>query len=309
MPALSIVIPTLGRSAALTDVLSALDNQDAERLDMETIVVLDAKAPDGPTAELVREGPPGTRVLRAPRAGASGARNAGWRAADSPLILFLDDDVVATPGLVRAHLQWHSDHPEPEVAVLGRVVWSRRVKVTPFMRWLDRGIQFDYDSITGIEAGWGRLYSCNLSMKREMLEVVGGFDEIRFPYRYEDTELALRLSVHGLRLLYNKAALAEHLKTETLDGWRRNLRRNAIAERRFVTMYPDAQPYFHDLFEAAASTPPVHGRAARLARWVSPDFPWLGRRVWNSYDAFCRQRLAPEFLNAWDAAAASEAEG
>jgi GT2 family glycosyltransferase len=309
MPALSIVIPTLGRSRVLADVLTALDTQDLDPLDIEIIVVLDASALPGACEHLVDKRQPTPRVIQASRAGASGARNAGWRAAASPLILFLDDDVVPAPGLVREHLQWHTAHPEPEVAVLGRVVWSSRVKVTPFMRWLDSGIQFNYGAISGIEAGWGRLYSCNLSIKRKMLETVDGFDEQRFPYGYEDTELARRLSPHGLRVLYNMAATGEHHKTETLEGWRRNLRRIALAEHRFVTMYPNESPYFHDLFSAAATKPPARGRAARLARWVSPEFPWLGRRVWKSYDAMCKQRLGPEFLREWRIAADSRVEG
>jgi GT2 family glycosyltransferase len=303
----SIVIPTLSQSGALTEVLEAIGSPEQAALGTETVVVLDANT-EPEAIEHIRPGDQRSiRVIRASRPGASAARNAGWRAATSDLILFLDDDIVPTPALVPEHLRWHANHPEPEVAVLGRVRWSRRVKTNPFMRWLERGIQFDYDTISGIEVGWGRLYSCNLSIKRELLERAGGFDESRFPYGYEDTELARRLASRGLRLLYNRAAVGEHLKTETLDGWRRNLRRIAVAEQRFVTLYPDAAPYFYDLFRAAASAPPARGRAARLARWVSPDFPFLGPRVWRSYDAVCRQRLAPEFLTEWDAALASEA--
>ena len=304
MPALSIVIPTLGRAEALEEVLAAIASQDHGALGVETLVVLDANAPRRPTVQMTPPEGAGLRVLRASVPGASGARNAGWRAAASSLILFLDDDVIPAPTLIAEHLNWHAEHPEPETAVLGRVIWSRRVKRTPFMRWLERGIQFDYQAFSEGEVGWWRLYSCNLSMKREMLERVDGFDESRFPYGYEDTELARRLSLQGLRLMYNRAAVGEHLKTETLDGWRRNLRRIAVAERRFVSMYPDMAPYFYDLFSAAASAPPARGRAARLARWVSPDVPWLGDRVWSSYDAICRQRLAPEFLREWSAATA-----
>ena len=33
--------------------------------------------------------------------------------------------------------------------MLGHVSWRREVRVTPFMRWLDHGIQFDYPASTG----------------------------------------------------------------------------------------------------------------------------------------------------------------
>jgi len=46
-------------------------------------------------------------------------RNTAWRAATSPLILFLDDDILPEPALVAEHLAWHRQHPEEEIGVLG----------------------------------------------------------------------------------------------------------------------------------------------------------------------------------------------
>jgi len=302
---LSIVIPTLGRSAALPEVLAALERQRVAPGTFEVRIVLDAHGAAAPVEALAaapREFP--LHVQHAARPGASAARNCGWRAAGAPLVLFIDDDIVAAPALVAEHLAWHDRDREPEVGVLGLVAWSRRVAVTPFMRWLETGIQFDYGTITGVEVEWQRFYSCNVSVKRELLERTGGFDEERFPYGYEDLELARRMAhEHGLRLLFNPAARAEHLKTETLEGWRRNLKRIALAERRFTELYPDEPAYFHERFRTATQAPLTRGRWARLAGVVGPDVPWLGRRVWRSYDLLCTQRLAPQFLAEWDAAA------
>jgi GT2 family glycosyltransferase len=308
VPELSIVIPTLVRSPAIREVVAGLGRQDPPLRDVEVLVVLDANAPaDSALARSLAEGST-LRLLRAQRGGASGARNAGWRAARAPLILFLDDDIVPVRRLVAEHLRWHQRNPEPEIGVLGLVKWSPRVKVTAFMRWLETGIQFEYGTIDDTEVGWQRFYSCNISVKREMLERVGGFDEERFPYGYEDLELGRRLSEHGFRLLYNPAAVGEHLKTETLEGWRANLRRIALAERRFTKLYPDERAYFYERFRFAAEHPVARGRSGRLARYVSPRVPWLGRAVWRSYDLVCSQQLAGEFLAEWEAAAATETD-
>ena len=297
MPALSVVIPTLGRAETLREVLAGLSRQEPARPDIEVLVVHDAGAR---TLEL--EASSGARLLRATCPGASGARNAGFRAASAPIILFLDDDIVPGRRLVAEHLDWHRANPEPEVGVLGDVRWASSVKVTPFMRWLEMGIQFDYRRIDGVEIDWTRFYSCNASVKRSLLERVGGFDEERFPYGYEDLELARRLAQHDFRLLYNRAAAAEHLKTETLEGWRRNLRRIAASERRFTTLYPGQYAYFYEQFRTAAEWPHARGRPSRLARFVPPRLPLLGPFVWKNYDLVCRQRLAPEFLAEWEAA-------
>jgi GT2 family glycosyltransferase len=208
--------------------------------------------------------------------------------------------------LVEEHLAWHDRHPEAEVGVLGLVRWADEVRVTPFMRWLEHGIQFDYPRIEpGTDAGWGRFYTANASVKRSMLERVGGFDEESLPFGNEDLDLALRMSREGFRLLYNPRARAEHLHAMDLDMWRRRVARLAVAERRFIEMHPDdARPYFHELFSEAAAMPRLRGRSVKLARWVPRGLPLLGPYVWTRADKVFRQELAGPFLEAWEADAA-----
>jgi GT2 family glycosyltransferase len=301
---LSIVIPTVGRPESLGRVLEHLERQEAGGF--EALVVRDPGDParytlpaqrSFPVRELWRH-PPGAPEPR----NVSAARNVGWRQADSPLILFLDDDVLPRADLVAQHLAWHDSHPEPEVGVLGLVRWAPELRLTPFMRWLEAGIQFDYEAIRGSEAGWGRFYTANASVKREMLDRVDGFDE-RFPFHYEDLDLAYRMSRHGFRLLFNRAAVGDHLHAVTVESYRRRVAGIAAAERRFVSVHPDVEPHFHRLFREAARHPPLRGRGARLARYVPPWLPWLGPRTWSAADLYFRQQLAADFLAAWDAAA------
>jgi GT2 family glycosyltransferase len=301
---LSIVIPTLGRSPSLRDVLVGLDNQKPRLEDAEIIVVVDSSVSTPQWLDDEAQRRRALKVLQATSPGASSARNAGWRAAASDVVLFLDDDIVPARRLVAEHLGLHRRKPEPQVAVLGVVRWSRKVRVTPFMRWLESGVQFDFDSIRKGEVDWWRFYSCNVSVKREMLERVCGFDERRFPFGYEDLDVARRMSEHGLRLLFNPSALGEHMKTETLESWRQKLERIAVSERRFVTVYPTERPYFYERFLAASRAPHARGRSARLARLVGPRVPWLGQFVWKSFDLVCSQALAPDYLERWDAAGA-----
>ena len=286
MPRLSVVIPTLGRRReALARVVRALPD------DVELIVAADAAAADV-SAE----------TCRGARPGAAAARNAGWRAASTELILFLDDDVVPTAGLVDAHLARHGAR---EIAVLGHVRWAPELKVTPFMRWLERGPQFHFASIAGDEAGWGHFYTANVSIRREALEAVGGFDEEEFPFHYEDLDLARRLrDGPGLRLVYARDAVADHLHAVTLEEYAGRVAAIAPAERRFVARYPDVEPYFERLFREAAAIPAGRGWGARLAPIVPGRTPFLGPAVERRASLWYRQRLAPAFLEAWDASGA-----
>jgi GT2 family glycosyltransferase len=300
---ISIVIPTLGRHELLRRVLDRLDRQTAPDGSFELVVAADAKEE---RLDLLEEAAAGrgypARVVHAPRPGASSARNAGWRAASAPLVLFVDDDILPEPPLVAEHLDWHERNPGDEVGVLGHVRWADELEVTPFMRWLENGIQFDYPNIEGIEAGWGRFYTANASVKRALIERVGGFEEERLPFGYEDLDLALRMHEHGFRLLYNRAAVAEHVHPMDVEFWKRRVARIAISERQFAAMHPGFEPYFHAMFSRAAAAPPARGRGARLARFVPRSVPFVGPRVWGSADQMFRQALAGPFLEAWEAA-------
>ena len=309
MPELSVVMPTLGSAGVLPRALAALGAQHHDGSEFEVLVVADAHAPAG--AERIAAGAyPGLRLrtLRAEVAGASAARNLGWRSASGEIVLFLDDDVLADPDLVAEHLRWHRDRPASEVGVLGRLRWADELRVTPFMRWLEMGIHFDFAAIQGDVAGWGRFYTCNASVKRELLERAGGFDETEFPFHYEDLDLGRRMHDHGLQLLFNRAAGAQHLKRETLESWRRRLPGVAAAEYRFVRRYPEVAPFFYDFFRATVDGPRARNRLARLATVVAPDVPLIGARVWSSFDWLCRTRLAPVFLAAWEREATADRE-
>jgi GT2 family glycosyltransferase len=297
---LAVLIPTLGRPTSLARVLDRLDRQTLPADNFEVIVVADAQERDLAAIDsAVSARRYATRRLQARAAGASAARNTAWRAAQTPLILFIDDDVLPSPQLLAEHLSWHHRHPSPNVGVLGQVRWADEVSVTPFMRWLENGIQFDYPNIDGIDAGWGRFYTANASVKRAAVERVGGFNEVDLPFGYEDLDLALRMRDDGFVLLYNRDAVAEHLHVMDLEYWKRRMARIAISERKFCEMHPEVPPYFFDMFSAAAAAPRAHGRGERLARFISPRVPWLGSRVWRSADSVYRQALAEPFLTAW----------
>jgi GT2 family glycosyltransferase len=304
-PPVSVVIPTLGRLEKLELALERLARHGADGT--EVIVVSDALDPDpSATAGAVTVGSPaGWRHLRADRPGASAARNAGWRAAAAGVVLFVDDDILADPGLVAEHAAAHAAEPDERTAVLGDVRWAAWIRVTPFMRWLDAGgLQFDYAGLRdGEDAGWGRMYTANVSLKRRLLERLGGFDEAVFPYLYEDLDLARRAhDAGGLVVRYRRAASAEHVGATTLADWRGRVERLAVAERAFVGRYPDVTPHFHEIFARAAGAPPARGRGQRLARMVPRRAPVVGARVWASAEASYPQALAPPFLAAWERA-------
>lgn len=287
MPRLSVVIPTLGRPPILARAVARLEGQAAHEL----IVVADAAERD---LAAVRAAAGGARFLQAERPGVSAARNAGLAAARAPVVLFLGDDILAEPGLVAVHLAAHEREPGEHVAVQGHVRWADELPRTPFRDFLDEGRwQFDLPAAdAGDDAGWGRLYACNLSVKRGFLEAAGGFDET-FTWGYEELELARRLRDRGLVLRWAPDARAEHLHAPTLNAWRDRMRRVARAERQMVQRHPDVEPHFARRAQRILGRP-ARGRGRLLVRWF-PAHP----RVRASAFAHYERELARAFVSAW----------
>jgi GT2 family glycosyltransferase len=303
---LSVVIPTHQRPAKLRRAIDRLERQ-LDPPEFELIVVANAADDRAVVDAAIGEPAVKTRLYQAATAGASAARNLGWREARSELVLFLGDDILAVPTLLREHLSWHRDHPKPTVGVLGHVRWAGEIKVTPFMRWLEQGMQFDYGSIKGVDAGPGRLYTANVSLKRSMLERVGGFDE-ELPFLYEDIELGYRLAQHGFRLLYNRGAEAEHLHEITLDSWKERMRIAARGEHGLVSKHPEIEPKMRQRMQRASQSARAPGRSAKLVGVIPPWVPVLGPRVWRSAGQRWLKALAPDYLSAWSDAERASGE-
>lgn len=309
-PDLSVVLSTLGSYETLKRVLDGYSEQRAPHDSFEVLVVVDAGEPDRAAVERAigtRSYP--VRWIDGPRPGLSANRNAGWRAAAAPLVLFTDNNTIPVAQLVSEHVEWHRRHPDDGVAVLGLVRWARELDVTVFMKWLDTGIQFNFANLDGVEVEWGAFVGANTSLKRSFVERVGDFDAENLPYGYEDIDWAYRAHQNGMRLLYNRRAVVDHLRPMTLDFWKKRVRRVAASERAFAALHPEMPPWFHGVFSHAVRMPPARGRSVAVARFVPRGTPWLGLRVWSRVDMYYKQILAPYFFEAWNEDAAGERRG
>ena len=283
---LSVVIPTLGNYAVLRRVLDGFERQTVPPGSFEVVVVADRADPDlGAVEEAIGTRSYEVRRLTGRIPGGSSNRNTGWRAASAPLVLFTDNDTIPTEDLVREHLESHRDNPAEEAAVAGHVRWAPELDLTPFMRWLEEGIQFDFASISGTDAAWAHLYSANSSLKKTFIERVGGYDEERLPYLYEDLDFAYRADKLGLRVVYNPRAIVNHFRPGmTVEFWKEKMKRLAAAERQFVAIHPELAPPLYTRFSGVEGGS-MRGRSVKVARFVPEWVPWLGPQVWRAGQA------------------------
>lgn len=160
-------------------------------------------------AEFAAAMQPRARVLSVPQPGISRARNAGWRAARGRIVAFTDDDCYAAPDFLRRIVDCFQEAPSLGY-VGGRVLLHDRADYPITVQHLDRRLDLPARSYVRP----GLLHGANLSVRRDALEAVGGFDErLGAGTRLqgaEDTDLVLRLSAHGFAGAYDPRPTVRH---------------------------------------------------------------------------------------------------
>jgi GT2 family glycosyltransferase len=145
----------------------------------------------------------------------------GIQQSSGEILLFLDDDTVAPPGLVEAHLRNYADSCVNAVA--GRAICpdDPPLRTRPAIGRLsmsDLSMTANFHATERTEVD--HVYGCNWSVRRSVLEEVGGFDESLQPggrgtAYFEEAELSIRVRLAGYKIVFDPLAVAEHKKAPT----------------------------------------------------------------------------------------------
>jgi GT2 family glycosyltransferase len=160
-------------------------------------------------------------VLRNEEAmGPAASRNRGLEAGEAPVVVFLDDDVIAHPELLARHRDVFVRRPGPVVSI-GSLRPPPGARLPPWDRWqADRLAREEGRLARGeADASWTHLYSGNVAVRRVELQAVGGFDPLFA--RQEDVELGYRLSRVGCRFVFEPTAVVWHDARHSLADWLR----------------------------------------------------------------------------------------
>ncbi len=250
-PRVSVVIPTYNRCEMLRTTLEHLTRQQLPPGEFEVIVADDGSS--DATKEVVESFADRLRVKYhfqedlGFRAGA--ARNAGARSAAAPLLVFLDTGPLFGTDFLLRHLAAHADESERR-AVIG---YAYGYKPEKDMSWITgvvaqvgpeetvarhahdpefQDVRHPYlaDIVSGLDhLPWRLFFTINCSVRTDDFRAVGGFDEEFHGWGAEDTELAFRLSRHGVRFTVAEDAWVVDLPhdREQFDLWEQ-LARNML---------------------------------------------------------------------------------
>jgi glycosyltransferase involved in cell wall biosynthesis len=227
----SIIIPTKDKFTRLRLILETLKYQMNE--DVEVIVVFDGCRPEIITEfDRLQLSYHPKKIICERNVGRAAARNLGLWAARGEIVIFLDDDRIPAPDFVSKHLAGHEkrcviigerkqlDLSEAEIEMfvtefqLDRLQEIYKKAYVEFFNNLTKKVLLAPNS----HFRWLGLATGNVSMAREDLIKVGGFDENFTGWGYEDIELGYRLFREKIPFIKDSSIVNYHLMHEHGHG-------------------------------------------------------------------------------------------
>lgn len=223
MDGFSIVIPTHGRAHLVERLLQSLHLARSHFSGESEVLVFDSSSPaqssiisavchrwQAEYCESVND------VRR--------KRNCGIRRARYDIVFFIDSDCEAEAETLNEHWATHQNADSRVAAVLGLTEWTGEATVMSRVFCYAPSFSAAFSFAAWMkEAPWG---TCtNLSVRRETLLAIGGFDETSPLIVYgEDVDLGLRLNKAGFTIKCNCQAVVQHNR-ETLSTFSAALRK------------------------------------------------------------------------------------
>jgi GT2 family glycosyltransferase len=221
----SVVILNWNRREMLLDCLRSIKELDYP---LYEIIVVDNASTDG-SVQAVRETYPDMVLIENDKNyGAIGGKNIGLRQAlqsDADYIYMQDNDIVAAKdaltklvevaeadtnvGMVGAMMYDYSK-PDTILSAGGTIDWTQNVSRGRGDMEKDVG---QFNKIEAVDYLWGGA----LLVRKSVLEKVGLFDEDYIGYWFEDSDLSVRVSKAGFKVLFNPFAKVWHKPHATAE--------------------------------------------------------------------------------------------
>jgi glycosyltransferase involved in cell wall biosynthesis len=218
-PRISVIVCCYNASGSIESCLSSLECLDYP--DVEVLVVDDGST-DG-TLGLARSYP--FRVLALAHEGLGAARNSGVAHATGEIVAFLDADAMCHPEWAyHLALSMQEDHVAatggPNLPVRGAGLVERAVSRAPGG---PLHVLLTDDSAEHVPG-------CNLAVRKDALEEVGGFDPIHTAAG-DDVDVCWKLLDRGYHISFSAAAQVRHHRRDTVAGYLRQQLTYGKAER------------------------------------------------------------------------------
>lgn len=215
----SVVVLTYNSDQVIEACLSAL----VPLADRAELIVVDNASADETRAIVARHMPPVQLIANNANRGCAGGNNVGWRAARGDLVVFVNPDVVVTPGwfgpLVAAF------EADPRLGIAGSKLYypgTRTIQHAGGILYPNGMVDHlgngeedvgQFDDVAEVDYVTG----ASIAVRRAALEELGGFDEDFNPAYFEETDLCWRARRAGWGVRMVPASVAYHHESTVLQ--------------------------------------------------------------------------------------------
>lgn len=235
----SVVIPSFNGVVKLRETIKALLKSDVEGIAQVELVVVDDGSPN-PLAPLVAEfntSPPFTLCyIRQNNRGPAAARNAGFRASQGEVVIFIDDDILCPPLLIKQHIRAHAMHPL--TVICGRCPFVKPGLCPPLLTYINSlrhdGIHHmpEFKQVAFVASG-------QISVERSMFDAqLGVYGQNLATPAAEEFELALRLRERGIQIVFAPKIVALHNHIVTIENMSRQAYKHGLGCAEVAVKYP-----------------------------------------------------------------------
>lgn len=231
-PTLSIITVTKNRAPLLRKCLASLLDQCRKG---DEIIVVDASTDDTPqiVAAFAKQMP--IRYIRFLEPGYPAFYNKAAKVANGDILVFFDDDCVATPSFLKNIRRAHRRHPNSVIQGLTHSIPHGNLYVDimgdHYKNWLTAMLVSDNEMKS--------FDSKNASLPRHVFWQHHGLSP-QMHRGSEDIELGMRLRRNGIRIYLDKSIVASHHERTTLRSFLAQHKRFAESEGYLDKILPEA---------------------------------------------------------------------
>ena len=235
----SVVIPTYNGAHKILNVLRSLEKQTVKP--DEVLVVIDGSTDD--TAALLsiqKYNFPDFRIIEQENGGRAKVRNRGAHEASGDLLIFLDDDMIASSECVSCHI-YHHKHHEQSILTGGlrEPEGPERDDFSGFKSWLNDKWSLPLRELDNSPMSSQNYFinAANCSILKNLFNRIKGFDERLNDA--EDYDLATRALLVEIPLYFSNKAWAYHNESVTCRQYIKRLRQYAEVQDQLSLIKPD----------------------------------------------------------------------
>jgi GT2 family glycosyltransferase len=201
----SLIIPTYNRGEILADTIRMAAGQDYP--DYEVIVVDQSPVVSDAARRAISDAGRPVRLIHLPRPNLPAARNAGVRAANGDIIVFVDDDVVIGSEFVTSHVRVYDKKTVGGATGLtfGPHEFDEETLCEKLLSLYNTKERYS-DGTASVR--W--VAGCNCSFRRGAF-IDAGMSDPRFTGYAEDADLSVRVEHLGYTLLFDPRIRLRHL--------------------------------------------------------------------------------------------------